>query len=98
MEDPWADEDEPVHLWFSLSYANYLVLHRSLMQSMPIEWQRRMVRCLDELDDAFRHVVKAETYMVQARNETTGKFVKDPIPHYNRGRTFIQPMLREPTT
>lgn len=96
--DPYAwinEDDEPVHLWFSLSYANYLVLHRSLMQSMPAEWQRRMVRCLFELDDAFRHVDKPDSFLVQARNDSSGKFVKDPIPPYNRGRTFIQPIFRE---
>lgn len=99
--DPYAwiaDDNEPVHLWFNLSYANYLVLHRSLMQSMPIEWQRRMVRCLAELDEAFRHVDKADSYLVQARNDSTGTFAKDPIPHYNRGRTFIQPLLQEIST
>lgn len=36
-------EREPtdVHLWFSLSYAAYLCVNRSLLQSMPLDWQYR---------------------------------------------------------
>lgn len=45
-----------IHTWFGLSYANYLVLHRTLMQSMPESWQARMITCLRELDDAFLHI------------------------------------------
>lgn len=59
----------PVHTWFSLSYSNYLVLPRTLMQSMPDDWQQRMVACLNELHDAFEHVPQAEVYGVQAATE-----------------------------
>lgn len=68
---PWAPamigaDDEPVHAWFELSYANYQVLSRTLMQSMPAEWQRRMVACLEELRGAFEHVEQAPGYEVRA--------------------------------
>ena len=88
------DEDhEPIHLWFNLTYANYLTLHRSLLQSMPEEWQHRFVRCLVELADAFEHVEQAPVLTVSARDRD-GKFIKDPIPHYNRGRTRVEPRTR----
>ncbi|MFJ2399794.1 hypothetical protein ACIOUE_00720 [Streptomyces xanthochromogenes] len=61
--------DGPVHLWFSLSYSNYQVLHRTLMQSMPIEWQERMVACLEELREAFWHVEQPEAFRVEAAKE-----------------------------
>lgn len=48
--------DEPVHEWFGLTYANYLVLNRSLLQSMPQEWQARFVAALDELREAYDHL------------------------------------------
>lgn len=57
---------EAVHGWFGLSYANYLVLPRTLMQSMPDDWQARMVACLTEMHAAFRHVQHADTYKVDA--------------------------------
>jgi hypothetical protein len=86
--DPLDDETEAIHLWFSLSYAAYLVLNRSLLQSMPEEWQRRFVRCLTELEDHYGDSVEWPTYWVRTRDDR-GRFRRDPIPHYDRGRTFI---------
>lgn len=63
-ETPAIRTDGPIHEHFGLTYANYLVLHRTLMQSMPVEWQNRMVRCLNELDAAFDHVDKPNAYKV----------------------------------
>ena len=126
--------DGPVHGWFSLSYSNYAVLPRTFMQSMPLEWQERMVACLEQLNDAFEGTPQAEAYIVQAAVEKeayelttaeraasrvaansddddttythtalTGEMtevepydrvllpVADPVPHYNRGRTYITP-------
>lgn len=60
---------ETVHGWFGLSYANYLVLPRTLLQSMPEAWQQRFVQRLSELDDAFSHVPQAEAYEVIAGEE-----------------------------
>jgi hypothetical protein len=37
--------------WFGLSYSNYLVLQRSILQSMPQDWQHKFVRLLEEIDD-----------------------------------------------
>lgn len=54
----------PIHGWFGLTYASYLVQPRVLLQSMPIEWQERMVACLEELDAAFAHVERAPGYEV----------------------------------
>jgi hypothetical protein len=125
------DDDDPVHAWFGLSYSNYLVLHRTLMQSMPVEWQRRMVACLEELRAAFAHLEQAPGYELkpcrwQAPHETDDETlmrlgfsvddtddgpifcdrdgaevegwrtcvpvpVAEPVPHYDRGRTRVEP-------
>ena len=61
--------DGPIHTWFSLSYANYQVLPRTLMQSMPIEWQQRMVACLTELGESFQHIEQPQAYKVEAATE-----------------------------
>ena len=81
-----------VHTWFGLTYSNYLVLPRTLMQSMPAHWQRHMVNALRALEDAYRHIDHAPSYLVRAR-DASGKFIKDPVPHYNRGRTYVAPEL-----
>lgn len=61
--------DGPIHGWFELSYSNYQVLHRTLMQSMPTEWQERMVACLEELAAAFQHIEQPECFKVEAATE-----------------------------
>ena len=144
----------PIHDWFGLSYSNYLVLHRTFLQSMPLEFQQRMAACLEELSAAFEHIEQPEDFTVQAatehevadldlaqlkqtgitedwfRGETPPKGLSpedlaeweakhenpegpvyyrdgeeldphsrvlvpaaDPVPHYNRGRTYIAPQL-----
>ncbi|MEU1088949.1 hypothetical protein ACFYPN_16150 [Streptomyces sp. NPDC005576] len=129
--------DGPIHQWFSLSYTNYVVLPRTLLQSMPTEWQERMVACLNELHDAFSHIPQAEVYEVTAATEhivremTEAELQRagiefgawrtdkdapvyfrdgdeldpharvllpttDPVPHYNRGRTYIAPKEARP--
>ena len=138
----WARLNGPVHLWFNLSYSNYMVWQRTLMQSMPVDWQRRFVELADELEDAFDHLVTPRTFKVQAAEEvevddltsrqrafldvqkecedveeddgdvyedctyydahgnqldSTDRVlipVEDPIPGYNRGRTYLPPRLR----
>ncbi len=78
---------EPVHLHFSLSYCSYLVLHRSLMQSMPLAWQRRFVVLIDELEAATNHLEdKPESFMVKARGSEKGRFTDDPYAAYRHVR------------
>lgn len=120
--------DGPIHGFFGLSYSNYLVLHRTLMQSMPVAWQERAVELFGELDAAFAHIERPDTFDVRPGrdsyyNELTGAEMtalnivedddglyldhdgtehqghdhvlvplgEDPVPHYNRGRTFVAP-------
>lgn len=128
---PTYDSPIDIHAWFGLSYSNYLVLHRTLMQSMPAEWQERAVALLSELTDAYAAIPQADAYIVEPATECTydelspkdraslgikvsrnGRVYTDrggeqheaddflliptgadPIPHYNRGRTFVAPAL-----
>ena len=82
------DDTEPVHSYFELSYAHYLVVSRTALQSMPIEWQRRFIECMEELDAA---IDWRQNYEVQLRNER-GEFLPidlDPLNDYERGRRKI---------
>lgn len=151
--------DGPIHLAFGLTYASYLTLPRTLLQSMTLEWQERFVVCLDQFHAAFAHVPQAEAYEVTAGTEhvldemsddelraagvevdhyggetppegldeedlaaweeeheteptyhqvRTGREMEgrervilpggDPVPHYNRGRTYIEPVLPVPAS
>lgn len=70
---------ESIHGYFGLSYANYLVLPRSLLQSMPDEWQRRFVTELRELNHEFWHVEQAPEYHVQVLRRCS--ILIDPVSH-----------------
>lgn len=69
----WAKDHEieldAIHKHFGLSYANYLVLPRTLLQSMPQEWQTKFVALLKVMEEAFEHVPQAEVYKVEAATE-----------------------------
>lgn len=86
----WTPDPTDVHTWFSLSYANYAVLHRTHLQSMPMEWQHRFTALMDELENT----IEANgwpvhgNYSVQAKDDG-GRFIVDPVPHYNRGRETL---------
>lgn len=83
-----APAEEPMHEWFGLTYANYLTLPRSVIQSMPAEWQHRLRDLLEDLNEAAGHLDWPYSYRVQAINEQ-GRFIRDPLPHYRRGRVRV---------
>jgi hypothetical protein len=87
---PDPESDEPIHEHFGLSYANYLMLHRTLLQSMPLSWQRKFVALLGELAEAYAHLDDPVAFRVQPV-DAGGRYARDPVPHYDRGRAFVPP-------
>lgn len=85
-------DTEPIHDWFELTYAQYLTIPRSVLQSMPIEWQARFMGCLEELDEAIDWRPARGQYMVTL--EVDGIDVQDPLQDYQRGRRRI-PVRKE---
>lgn len=85
--------DEPIHDYFELSYSRYLVLPRSVLQSMPAEWQRRFVSCLCELDDTIDwQPAWPNQYLVSLwdhRRKQQRSINDDPFNDYDRGRRRI---------
>ena len=77
---------EEIHDYFGLSYANYLVLPRAVLQSMPDEWQERFVGLLNEIPKLLGEEWEPKGgYRVSALNADK-KFTKDPYSNYERGR------------
>jgi hypothetical protein len=87
--EPLVIDPEPIHLWFELTYAEYLTIPRSVLQSMPVEWQERLVQCLEELDETIDWRPQDGRYWVELR-DAQGKFQADPLRDYGRGRVRIQ--------
>lgn len=77
--------DDAVHTFFELSYAQYLAVPRTALQSMPVEWQRRFVQCLEQLDDSIDWRPSKGGYWVSLR-DSKGRFMRDPLADYERGR------------
>ena len=80
---------ERIHEWFELTYAQYLTIPRSVLQSMPDEWQERFARLLFELDETIDWRPHNGRYWVRLK-DGAGKFVHDPLMDYNRGRRRVQ--------
>lgn len=83
--------DCPINDWFELSYAQYLTIPRSALQSMPYKWRETFSRCLDELDDSIDWRPKEGRYWVSLKNNK-GKYKHDPLMQY---RHVQLPYLRK---
>lgn len=70
--------------------ASRIVVHRSLLQSMPAAWQQQFVDLLRQADEV--DCDAPDTYEIKAFDEQ-GREIDDPVPHYRRGRTHIEPRL-----
>lgn len=82
---------EPIHDWFSLSYASYLVIPRTILQSCTPENQQRLVDALDAIYEECsanmeNHWPHEATIDVRLKDCATGRFVKDDLADYQRGR------------
>lgn len=91
VEDP-----EPIHGWFELSYAQYLTVPRSVLQSMSAEWQRRFVTCLKQLDETIDWRPDGAQYWVTLRgHHGAGNELLDPLADYERGRRRVPHRSKE---
>lgn len=70
--------------------ARRIVVHRTLLQSMPTDWQMRFVSLADAADDL--DVDSPSNYQIRVYR-ADGLEIDDPVPYYNRGRTHIEPKL-----
>lgn len=81
-------ENDHIHQWFELSYAQYLTVPRSVMQSMPAAWQRKMVMLLEEMEETIDWRPKEGCYWVKLK-DGKGRYVADPLQDYQRGRRNV---------
>jgi hypothetical protein len=93
IEGPFEPEVD-IHQYFGLSYSSYLVLSRTLLQSMPEEWQIKFVEMMGELNESFDF---DEEYTGQywVRMTDGDRYRRDPYRDYNRGRKKIPLKKRE---
>jgi hypothetical protein len=80
-------DSEPIHFWFELTYSNYLVLHRSALQTMPVEWQAKFVTLLEQIGEHIDMSQMPSEFMVRAKKH--GRFIHDDFADYQRGRRAL---------
>ncbi len=90
MSELIIEEKEHIHEFFELSYANYLVLPRSVLQSMPVDWQEKFVTLLEKIPEVIAENFEPEGgYEVKAR-DSEGRFITDSYSNYERGRRRLK--------
>lgn len=83
-------DKEIIQEFFGLSYANYLVIPRVVLQSMPDWWQEQFLELLDQIPETIDELTEpAGGYTVHAKDEE-GRFVEDPFSNYERGRRRLK--------
>ena len=85
MSDESSGSIVPIHDWFGLSYANYLVIPRSVLQSLPRNTQLDLVDILEEANRMFGEYKFPTEYQVRVVDER-GNTTEDPLGDYQRGR------------
>lgn len=89
------ENEEPIHEYFGLSYANYLVLPRSVLQSMPEDWQEKFVSLLKQIPEVIAEDFEPEGgYDVRAK-DASFCFVTDSYSNYERGRRQLETIPEE---
>lgn len=81
-------QQDYIHEYFGLTYCSYLVLQRSILQSMPTKWQKKFVDLLEELEVATCNLTDLPGgFTVNAREGS--RFITDPYKRYERGRRRV---------
>ena len=76
--------ESPIHIWFGLSYSNYLVMPRLLLEDMSLEWQTKFIDLLEDWEEEFSDLLMGRDYTVQLRDKY-GRFRDDALSNYRHG-------------
>lgn len=76
--------------WFALTYAQFVVMPRVIMQEMPDIWQNKMIQLLDELDETFDYFpANGNAYFVRVEKSVEW-------PYEDEDGNAIEPILEKP--
>jgi len=94
--------EPPIHGWFGLTYANYFVVPRLLLQEQSLDWQNRFIDLMDEIGEQLielpeYHVLRAEDEYTMVTlefddddNSNVSEYTplkSDPWSNYKRGNS-----------
>lgn len=78
-------------LWFSLSYASWLVLPRIALQSMPEEWQNRFFGMVAELNEKIIYPDGYRDLDFTVTAKKANRFTKHVLPSYRHNDLPLKP-------
>lgn len=84
-----SKKEDPIHDYFELTYAAYLVIPRVLLQSLPYKWQEKFVELLEDARKMVADIEWNDNYKVQtlAFNDLDEPIiVEDRLRDYAKGR------------
>lgn len=91
LVDAINDHSQPIHDWFGLTYASYIVLPRVVLQSCSVKTQRKLIKALEavaeeEKQGTGQNWPGGDDIAVTRRDAKTGQFKVDEYADYQRGR------------
>lgn len=96
-------KSELMEQFWSIDRAEYLTIPRSIIQLMPIEWQNKMARLMEELDDAVdwcpsgenRYWVQLGTHHFEDETDSEGTIIEipDPLQKYRHGNGYAEALF-----
>jgi hypothetical protein len=92
-------ESEKMKAFWGLSQMNFIALHRSIIQEMPIDLQDRLADMLNELDNQTVDprpdaIPTVSSYTLIARG-ANGKIIKDPMGPYRHGNEYAKMLVKK---
>lgn len=78
-EESYQRTSGPVHAKFGLTYANFLVIHRAQLQSMPVDWQQQFVDLLEDLHAAYPDLDVPDFEVKTVRDTYVGELTDDEM-------------------
>lgn len=77
MEKRYIRREGPINNAFGLTYASFVVLPRTVLMDMPIEWQEKFIELMDELNDTFDYEEKLQMD-IEVSVKKNNKYAKMP--------------------
>lgn len=78
LEERYTRRNGAIHQAFGLTYASFLVVPRTFLMDMPIEWQNKFTKLMEEYNDSINDLSPDYEYNLSVTFKKNGKFTKTP--------------------
>ena len=82
-EERYARRDGPINEAFGITYASFLVLPRTFLMDMPLEWQKQFTKLIEQYNESICDLSPEYEYNINVNFKNAGKFCKIPQVYIN---------------